>query len=198
MNKFRLTLPIKRKGIALLLMGFLIMGLTGCGNVENEYSRAECSLLFDNSIHNDAVLAGAMTQYSGVFVTVTTKISNGNSYFVFSSNQGTTSNVIFNALDKKRSVVLGMNGGLIVGYGSSIDGTLYAFDRECPNCFSPDALPLRSHPLSVNENGFATCSSCHRTYNLNNGGIVSSGDAGSKLTRYHASSTGPYGVLNVY
>jgi hypothetical protein len=186
------------RALALLACVAVACTMGSCGDTESEYSQAQCSLTFDNSVHNDAVLASAMTPYSGTYVTITTKTTGGARYFVFESNQGTTSNVIFNELDKRRTIILGYNGAIIVGYGSSVDDVFYAYDRECPNCFSPDSLPLRSRPLTVDEQGFAHCSNCNRSYNLNNGGIVSDGDGGNKMTRYRASTTGPYGVLNVY
>ena len=80
-----------------------------------------------------------MTPYSGVFTTVTHTMRGGARYFVFTSNQGTSSEKIFNSIDQKRTLKLGMN----------------------------------------------------------NGGNIVKGDGGNKLTRYRASTTGPYGVLSV-
>ncbi|MBM6993997.1 MAG: hypothetical protein I3J02_12180 [Prevotella sp.] len=176
-----------------LLSLSLLLALCSCGDTQSLYSQAYCRLYFDNSTHNDATLATAMTAYSGAFVTITAS----GSQFVFASNQGLSSKVNMTAVDVQRGYVLGMNGGIIVGYGTSADGTFYAYDRECPNCFDVDALPVKSYKLSVNEFGIATCSNCHRQYDMNNGGIVSSGDAGNKLSRYYATTTGPYGMLNV-
>ena len=139
-----------------------------------------------------------MTPYSGTYVTVTLTNHGGARYFKFSSNQGTSSEAIFDGIDSRRSLILGMNDGLIVGYGVLTDPvTFYAYDRECPNCFSPDALPVRSYPLHINNTGIATCSTCKRKYDLNNGGILAEGEKGNKMTRYRASTTGPYGVLSV-
>ncbi len=171
----------------------LLLVLCSCGDTQELYSRAYCRLFFDNSTHNDATLATAMTPYSGAYTTITAS----GKQFSFSNNQGLSSTVNMTAVDVQRGYVLGMNNGIIVGYGSSTDGTFAAYDRECPNCFSPDALPVRSYKLSVNEFGIATCSNCHRQYDLNNGGIVSSGDPGKKLSRYYATTTGPYGMLSV-
>jgi hypothetical protein len=177
----------------------LALALAACGDTENEYSSTVCNFVYDNSRHNNAIAASAMTPNSGVFVIATIKTSNGVNYFVFQDNQGhPASPVQFDGIDSKLTYQVGMNGGLIIGYGSSIDGVFYAFDRECPNCFSPNALPLRSHPLTIDELGFAHCSNCGRTYNMNNGGIVSDGDAGTKLTRYRAVTTGPLGVMSVH
>uniref|UniRef100_A0AB33JCE0 Rieske domain-containing protein n=1 Tax=Prevotella sp. GTC17260 TaxID=3236796 RepID=A0AB33JCE0_9BACT len=174
-----------------------ILLLTTACNSQHEYSNYPCYVVIDNSVHQDAVLAQAMTPYSGVFATLTITTHGGAQYFRFVSNQHTSSESIFNAIDSRRSFQLGMNGAIIVGFGNSVDATFYAYDRECPNCFDPDAIPLRSKPLSVGSTGIATCPVCHRKYDLNNGGLVVGGNPGNKLQRYPASSTGPLGVLSV-
>lgn len=178
----------------------LALTLNACHGSQFEYSGQGCYLVIDNATHQDATLASAMTPYSNVFVTITQTLHGGASYFHFASNQGgTPTESIFNAIDKRRSVIIGMNGGLIVGYGSLSDPlTFYAFDRECPNCFDSNQLPVRSYPLQTASNGIATCATCKRKYDLNNGGIIVQGDQGSKLTRYHAQTYGPYGVLSVH
>ena len=75
--------------------------------------------------------------------------------------------------------------------------TFYAYDLECPNCFDPNYIPVRSKPLSISVNGLATCNLCKRQYDMNNGGIVSKGEGGKKMTRYRAATTGPLGVMSV-
>lgn len=167
--------------------------VASCGDTQELYSRTYARLVFDNATHSDATLATAMTRHAGVFVTITTS----GKQFVFESNQGLKSRANMTALDERRGYVLGMNGGLIVGYGLSADGTFYAYDRECPNCFDPNNLPVRSYKVTVDNRGIGTCTNCHREYNLYEGGMVNKGDPGNKLTRYRATTTGPYGVLNV-
>ena len=189
-----------RKGLGfqvLAVTGLLSMTLlSACGDAESEFSTAPCSLYFDNQTHNDATLAAAMTPLSGIFVTITTTSKSGAQYFVFTNNQGRSSQVVFDAKDKQRQqagqLILGMNGAIIVGYGFSTSQTFYAYDRECPNCFDSNALPLHSYPLKVNNIG-----NCHRTYDLNNGGIIASGNGGKKMTRFRAVTTGAYGLLSV-
>jgi nitrite reductase/ring-hydroxylating ferredoxin subunit len=169
------------------------MALSACGDTQDLYVKGRCRLYFDNTTHNDATLATAMTPYSGAFVTITAQ----NSQFVFTSNQGLSSKVNMTAVDTQRGYILGMNNGIIVGYGSSVDGTFFAYDRECPNCYDGNSFSTRSYKISVNEFGIGTCANCQRQYDLNNGGIVSKGDAGNKLSRYYATTTGSYGKLNI-
>ena len=192
-------MKLNRKSFSIVgCLLYTLFILVACGNTEYEFSSKACFFIFDNSTHNDPTLAAAMTPYSGTYVTVTLTNHGGARYFKFSSNQGTSSEAIFDGIDSRRSLILGMNDGLVVGYGVLTDPvTFYAYDRECPNCFSPDALPVRSYPLHINNTGIATCSTCKRKYDLNNGGILAEGEKGNKMTRYRASTTGPYGVLSV-
>lgn len=183
--------------ISTFILSLLTMMFSSCGEAEFEYSSAPCYLIIDNSLHQDATLASALTQYSGTYVTITIITKSGARYFSFTNNVGKHTESIFNAYDERHSLILGYNGGLIVGYGNSIDGILYAFDRECPNCFDPNMLPLKSRPLSVSENGIATCSYCKRQYNLNIGGFICKGDKGKKMTKYNCPPTKPYGILSV-
>jgi hypothetical protein len=184
--------------LACLLAAAALLGLsTSCGDAEYEYSSKPCFLVIDNSVRQNVTLSQAMTQHAGVYVTIRQTSRAGARYFSFTSNQGTSSEAIFNAVDERNHYILGQNNGLIVGYGSSIDGILYAFDAECSNCFSPESIPLKSHPLTVDGNGTATCATCRRHYDLNQGGIITVGDPGKKLIRYPATTTGPFGVLRV-
>ena len=179
---------------------FLLLLITSCNNAENEFSSSVCFFVFDNATHQDAVLGSAMNINSpGVFVTATkTTGSGGVLYFSFTNSLKQHSNAKADAIDLKRTSILGYNNGLIIGFGNMSDPAIfYAYDRECPNCFDPQAIPVKSKPLTVNENGIATCAVCHRQYNLNTGGNIVSGDSGSKMTRYRANTTGILGVLSV-
>ena len=189
---------INKKSLYFIGCLFLTLLFSNCGDVENEFSTYPCYFVFDNSTHNDATLAAAMTPYSGTFVCVTLTYHGGAQYFKFTSNQNTSSESKLDGIDIRRTLLLGMNEGLIVGYGNLSDPLIfYAYDRECPNCFSPDQIPVRSYPLQINNAGIATCNTCKRKYNLNNGGILTEGEKGNKMTRYRASTTGPYGILSV-
>lgn len=181
-------------------LSIALLMLVGCGDTENEYSSTSIYLAIDNATHKDATLASAMNQNApGVFCSVRLTMRSGARYFSFANNQGLSSESIFNGIDQRLSFVVGQNNGIIVGFGNLDNpATFYAYDLECPNCFSADAIPVKSYPLTMDENGLATCSACVRKYNLNTGGNIVSGTQGSKLTRYHASTTDPLGVLAVH
>ena len=188
-----------KKKIVLLALLTGMFSLFGCGNTENEFTVGTCYFVYDNSVHQDATLASAMNPSApGIFCIVTKSMRNGANYFDFTSSAGQTSSKIFNALDERRTLALGYNGSIIVGFGAlSQPAVFYAFDRECPNCFDPNAIPIKSRPLSLTTTGLATCGVCHRNYDLNNNGFISSGDDGKRLTRYRAATTGPFGILSV-
>jgi hypothetical protein len=134
----------------------------------------------------------------GIFCLIKSEAQSGATYFSFTNNTGQSSQSILNAIDQRRTNIIGYNNGVIVGYGNlDYPAVFYAFDKECPNCFDPKALPVRSKPLSMSSNGIATCKVCQRQYNMNSGGNVVAGDNGHKMTRYRASTTGPYGILAV-
>lgn len=184
-----------RKEVALCLA----LALTGCGDdLGFEYSDYHCGLGINNATLNDATLASAMNAQSpGVFCTISYKYS-GTYYYVFESNQSQSSEKVFTALDLKSGnhQRIGMNNGLIVGFGNlSSPATFYAFDQECPVCFDYNALPVKSYKLSVSSAGIATCSNCHRSFNLNTGGFCTNGSG--HLTRYRARTGGPYQTLVV-
>ena len=173
--------------------------LTACGDSENEFTIGTCYFVFDNSVHQDATLASAMNPAApGIFCTITRGMEKGANKFFFSNNAGVSSSQLPNGIDARRTLILGYNNGIIVGYGAlNVPPIFYAYDRECPNCFDPNAIPVKSKPLSVSTNGLATCKECKRQYDLNNDGFISSGDNGKRLTRYRANTTGPFGVLSV-
>lgn len=181
---------------------FLCLLLCGCGeDVGYEYSNYHCNLGLDNSTHLDPTLASAMNATSpGVFCTISYSYSNA-FYYVFSSNQGQKTTSIFNAIDQRmdNQQRMGRNNGLIVGFGNLDNPAIfYAYDAECPNCYNPSALPVRSYKLSVSSSGIATCANCKRSYNLNTGGNIVAGSTGNLLERYRATTTGPNGLLHVY
>ncbi|MBR3727048.1 MAG: hypothetical protein IKN21_05605 [Prevotella sp.] len=182
----------------ILAVGVLLL-MASCGDVQNEFSMKPCHFVFDNSIHQDLTLASAMDpNSSGVFTTVTHTMRGGVRLFIFTNNRNTSSEKIFNAIDNGRTLLLGMNNGLIVGYGNqNLPPIFYAYDRECPNCYDETRIPVRSYPLRTTNDGMAICNTCQREYNMNIGGYVVKGDGGKKMERYNVNTTGPYGELRV-
>lgn len=186
----------------IIILSALFM-LIACKDViDYEYSNYHCNLTIDNSVHLDATLASSMNTLSpGVFTTIKPLYRDGVYYFHFRNNQGLESKKQFNAIDERlqSNLRVGMSNGLIVGFGNlDTPAHFYAYDLQCPNCFDIDALPQRNYELTVTGTGIATCKTCHRSYNLNTGGNIVSGERGKTMARYRASTTGPNGVLHVY
>ncbi|MCM1108383.1 MAG: hypothetical protein NC388_04915 [Clostridium sp.] len=67
------------------------------------------------------------------------------------------------------------------------------YDLACSNCY--DQL-LISASLQLKESGRAYCRRCGRTYDLNNGGLVSEGEGGTSLYRYRINFDGQTVVIN--
>ena len=173
-----------------------------CSGDDYTYSSYHCNLVIDNATHNDVTLASAMNSMSpGVFCKIT--YNNSKKAYVFTNNQGQSSSTPLTASEIERlgrTSRVGLNNGLIVGYGNlstSKEGgyVFYAFDAECPNCFDFNAIPLRSYPLTMTTAGIAECANCKRQYNMNTGGNCIN-NTRKGLTTYRAATSGN-GTLTV-
>lgn len=168
--------------------------LVGC-DAENIFTKYPCYLVLDNSVHQDATLGSAMNAMSpGVFCQIVCNESK--KQYEFHTNYGSRSITKFNGIDERRTRALGMNDALIVGFGA-LTGEFYAYDRECPNCFDPQAVPVRSKALTMSSQGLASCAVCKRQYDMNNGGNCVTEGGVKGLCRYRCGTTGPQGVLSV-
>lgn len=175
------------------------MLMASCGDTENEFSNYRCYLVFQNDRHQDMTLASALNPNApGIFCRISFGAKDGAQCYFFENNQGLTSYKAAMAPDLQRSNVLGVynESGVIVGYGNlNYPATLYAYDSQCPNCYKATGKP--AYRLVMNNVGKATCNRCKREYDMNNGGIISSGDKGDKMIRYRVTSAGQLGILTV-
>lgn len=177
-----------RKTIYTLLS---LLALTACQEAEEEYTDHQCYFSFNCTYHNASRLLSVVSSYE-TFAIVTTEPLSGQTYTVVTSIYGTddTRDDITTAAETQRTRILGLANGLIIGR-SAMDQTLYAFDRQCPNCFK--ATGFTSSPLQWG--GSATtvsCPTCSRKYNLSNGGVISEGEPGDKLLRYRITYDGTF------
>lgn len=83
------------------------------------------------------------------------------------------------------SILLGLSGFIVgqppvfeMGYETT---NVTCYELACSNCFDKFT---EKHILTLQQNGKAYCDKCHRTYDLNNLGIVHNGDKGIPLYRY--------------
>ncbi|MCF0243832.1 MAG: hypothetical protein HUK06_03575 [Bacteroidaceae bacterium] len=199
MNTHLMTHSILKRTHGLLIV-LAMCCLLSC-NSDSQYNNSQrCYLVIDNSIHLDPTLMSCMNSMSpGVFCRISLGLKNGAQTYFIESNHNTKSSFTLNEVDIKRSKILGVYNetGLIVGFGN-LDNppVFYAYDAICPNCYEQSQVGSYQ-PLKMDSNGQATCNICKRSYNLNTGGNIITGDAGRQLYRYRASTTGPQGTLSV-
>lgn len=198
MTSHCITMPRALQRCALTAVAAVALaGTGGCDNPEYT-TKYECYFVIDNAKHLDATLASALNPMApGLFCRISEQPRSGAVFFRFESNQGgEATEKPANAEDLKRTRVLGIYNGLIVGYGNLDNpAQLFAYDNQCRNCYEETSLPR--YGLTMHQDGTATCQRCQRTYNLNNRGMVQDGPNGEPLVRYRATSTGPNGVLVV-
>lgn len=107
-----------------------------------------------------------------------------NSQFVFSNLTGETP-VNRTAVQNYSGFYMGLCG-FIVGLptipelGNDVP-VITCYDLACSNCYHDRSVTKR---LTLQSGGKVFCSGCQRTYDLNNVGQVSQGDAGINLYRY--------------
>lgn len=193
----------KRSLWSKIALALPLLFTVACSGDDYTYSSYHCNLVIDNATHLDATLASAMNMMSpGVFCKIT--YNNSKKTYVFTNNQGQSSSTPLTASEIERlgrTSRVGLNNGLIVGYGSltSTDSgyTFYAFDAECPNCFDFNAIPLRNYPLTMTTAGISECANCKRQYRMNTGGNCINNTGSKGLTTYRAASSGALGSLMV-
>lgn len=163
--------------------------MAACTADEYEYcTDRQCYFSFDTSIHNVSILNKALNPLtSGVFCQIRQEPGNGIVNLKLQLQDGRTSEsvAITTADELRRSYIIGASNGIVVGY-SSLSQQLYAFDMQCPNCLKEN-YPYTKYPLLWDNNGlWLRCGRCSRSYDLNSGGVVVSGEGGLKLLRYRA------------
>ena len=173
------------------LMIFSLLTLFSCQKAESEYTTSQCYFAFNASYHNASRLLSVVNAYE-TYAIVHTEPLSGKAYRVVTDIYGTdaTHDDVTTAEETQRTRIVGLSNGLIIGR-SSLDQTLYAFARQCPNCYQ--ASGLTAAPLQWAANSYTVkCNKCQRQYSLANGGVVSDGEAGSRLLRYRITFDGTY------
>ncbi len=168
------------------------------GEVQNEYCQYQARLNYDPTIAPLPPLQAAITG-ANTFAFVSMPASEANKYYRLQAQlyggEAQTVNVT-TATAVRTLPVLGINNstGLVVGNSSLQSDNPYVFDRVCPNCYAEHRNT--KYQLTFTNSGQSLyCSTCKRTYGLLNAGVVTSGDSGSKLFRYHATATAAGGIV---
>lgn len=181
---------ISRSLLCSLAAVLLAVGLSGCADdTDDFYSNYRAFFRYNYVLTTPPLLTAVGNP--GMFCAI--NFPNGNYHFV-SSDGKNTYDYRPTAMDQygKPECV----AGFIVGMPNIPDFSgqfaPVAYDLVCPECFTSTSI---QRSLSIAQNGWATCSRCNRSYDLNNGGIVVQGEAGRKLLRYHVAYSPAQGVL---
>lgn len=104
--------------------------------------------------------------------------------FVFSNPQGNTP-VSQTAVNNYNRPYMGLSGFLVgtptlpeIGESTAV---ITCYDLACSNCYVEAGITRR---MELHQGGESYCQRCHRTYDLNNQGIITDGDPGKTLYRY--------------
>ncbi len=168
----------------------IISGLVSCTKPDNLYCNFPARLVVDNTYQVPALYTACNSL--GEFCYTTT---DGQKIYFHGSKETSTLNRV--ALDNYGSTVLGL-GGLIIGLPSLPEigknvSQVVCFDLSCPNCYEQYGGITKRLDISGSD---AYCKGCQRTYNLDNLGIVSTGESGKPLFRYRASYVGTALVIS--
>lgn len=164
-----------------LLFVCCLLTVFGCQDTDYTYCNLPAKFIFENTYQAPALYTACNSM--GEFCTIT---SDGKQ-FIFKGSK-VTSTVNKTALTDYAGFYLGLSG-LIVGLPNipeigKTESQVVCFDLACSNCYEDHNI---TKPLNLRNDGIATCASCKRTYDLNNTGFISNGEAGKPLYRYRVS-----------
>ena len=166
-----------------LLFICCLLTVFGCQDADYTYCNLPAKFVFENVYQASALNIACNSM--GEFCTVT--FSKDGKEFVFKGSS-VTSNVPLTAIVGYTGFNLGLSG-LIIGLPNipeigKTESQVVCFDLACSNCYNDYNI---TKPLTI-KNGFATCEKgCKRTYDLNNVGYITKGEAGKPLFRYRVS-----------
>lgn len=173
--------PQMRSRFRLCIFLCLLLSCVSCNDemVSNKYCSLPARFTFTpvNSISQLYTSCESMGEWCTIHAT-------GNK-FLFTKANGSQGEANRTAVDGYTGFYMGL-AGFIVGLPNIPElgetrSVVSCYDLACRNCYD-EAYVARS--LTLQEGGLAYCSRCHRTYDLNNTGQVSQGDAGKALYRY--------------
>ena len=182
----------------LATLAFIAVFASSCDdNLNNRYCEFTARFHVDN-VTSYPVLATSCTSL-GEFCTITLPINGGGKVYV--SNYKQTSYIESTVLQKYTGgLQLGL-GGLVIGKPSTPEmledeSQVTCYDLCCPNCYYN--FNIQKQMTLGKNNDTLVCPTCSRTYDLNNMGIVSQGEAGHALFRYSVTYYQASCALTVY
>ena len=182
------------KTFSRFLMFSVSLLLASCGDevVSSKYCSLPASFTFSpvNSISQLYSSCESMGEWCTIELT-------GNQ-FLFTKANGPQGKANRTALKDYEGFYMGLSG-FIVGLPNipelgELVSVVTCYDLACRNCYEGTGYMTRR--LALREGGYAYCSRCQRTYDLNNTGQVSQGEAGKPLFRYRVYYGGNKLIIN--
>jgi len=167
-------------------IGLLLAACTAENNISRDY---RCYFVFDTSLHPLPCQLTAILGNSGHFCKLESSYVGGVRHLKTTRNHdGAVEDVLLRTeKERQMSIALGANNCIIIGT-SSYDNVLIAYEGQCSNCLNQ--FGGTRYPLSWQNNGQQlNCAKCGRTYDVNNGTVVSD-HGGKQLYRYQAAFDG--------
>ncbi len=173
------------------LLVCLCFGLMSCDNDFEYGSPFRCNFCFDNSIHQDALMAAAVTPYSNTFVRVRKRIYGKINYVILDTKGQDVKEIpITTERENFTKYALGGNEVIVIGF-NTLNECLVAYDGMCRYCYEQNG---RYISLDWNTETSMVCSKCHKVYNLLMNGICDDENP-VQLWQYHVSATSPNGII---
>ena len=167
----------------------VILSLSACNAEDSVYHEYRCYFIFDTQLHPIPCQLTGIIGNPGHFCKVEAGLEKGIRHIKTTRNyDGATEDVpLTTELENKQRCELGANNCIIIGT-SSYDNVLIAYEGQCANCL--EQYGGTRYPLSWQNNGQQLhCAKCGRSYDVNNGTVVSDG-GGHQLYRYNAGFDG--------
>lgn len=168
---------------------FVLLSLSACNSEDAIYREYQCYFIFDTQLHPQPCQLTAILGNPGHFCKIEADVKNGARHLKTTRNyDGAIEDVLLSTeREKQQRCVLGAGNCIIIGT-SSYDNVLIAYEGQCSNCLNQ--FGGTRYPLSWQNNGQQlNCAKCGRTYDVNNGTVVSD-HGGKQLYRYQAAFDG--------
>ncbi len=167
----------------------VILSLSACNAEDSVYREYRCYFIFDTQLHPMPCQLTGIIGNPGHFCKIEASQEKGVRHIKTTRNyDGATEDVVLSTdRENQYRCVLGANNCIIIGT-SSYDNVMIAYEGQCSNCL--EQYGGTNYPLSWEKGGIQLhCNKCNRTYDVNNGTVVSEG-GGRQLYRYQAAFDG--------
>ena len=172
--------------IYLLLSSLIFLS---CNSEDAIYREYQCYFIFDTQLHPQPCQLTGILGNPGHFCKIEASLEKGVRHLKTTRNYDGNFEDILLSTDRENQqrCVLGANNCIFFGT-SSYDNILIAYEGQCSNCLNQ--YGGTRYPLTWQNNGQQLhCAKCGRTYDVNNGVVISE-EGGKQLYRYQAAFDG--------